>query len=251
MKKKKHTKSKQTKSDNKSGNNYFPIIPNAEERTKPDHENPHSTDKKQNNADNKPKTPCFRIWGCIRKQKFTDWLIALATIAIFFTGLLQWDAIREQRKEMQSASRLDQRAWIGVNSISGIPELGKPLTISVFFKNTGKTPAKRIQIASIIEGIPNDKTPNFPIENSATRTGQGIAAPQAEVFSVNKFAHGQNLDKTIIQGITAGTYHIYVHGICEYDDIFDRHHWVTFCFRLRNDGNGYTAYKEHNDTDSN
>jgi hypothetical protein len=49
-------------------------------------------------------------------------------------------------------SNLDQRAWIGVDRIDGVPELNKQFIVSVTIRNTGKTFAKHVVMASLEEG---------------------------------------------------------------------------------------------------
>jgi len=43
---------------------------------------------------------------------------------------------------------------------------------------------------------------------------------------------------------------LYVFGRITYDDIFGKHHWVTYCLRLSDDRTQYQFCEEHNDTDS-
>src|ERR1700686_2566217 len=56
-------------------------------------------------------------------------------------------AVKHAKRSIQAtqdATRLDQRAWVVVKGISGVPTLNQPLSLNVFFMNTGKTPAKNV-----------------------------------------------------------------------------------------------------------
>ena len=149
----------------------------------------------------------------------------------------------------QEQSRLDQRAWMG---FCDIPQwqtvVDKPLIVTVFFKNMGKTPAKKVQIAAVGEIVSKDASPNFSLENSAKRERTILVFPQQVVsHDVNVTPHTV-LDGITFNGIRNGTKRIYIHGIHTYYDIFNRHQWVTFCFYLRADGSKTEICKEHNDT---
>jgi hypothetical protein len=69
------------------------------EGTKSQKDNNQPTNKKQDASKNGLNIPWHWIrslWKWIRNQKLTDWIMALATLAIFFTSFLQWQAIRGQ-----------------------------------------------------------------------------------------------------------------------------------------------------------
>ena len=74
------------------------------EETKSQQKNTQPSDEKEGTAKNKFKTPIK-----LKKITLTDWIIACAAAAIFFTSLLQWIAISGQWKEMQSASKQTDR----------------------------------------------------------------------------------------------------------------------------------------------
>ena len=151
--------------------------------------------------------------------------------------------------------KLDQRAWMGVTSVLGKPEVGKELVITIYFKNTGKTPARNVNITWVGEPVRRNGTPDFAIENHEKRESRGIVAPQAEVSATGVgpvlSTPDRKLDEATLKAINGGKFLIYVHGILEYDDIFEKHHWITFCYWLTPGGNNYNLCKEHNDTDNN
>src|SRR5215472_9644037 len=80
----------------------------------------------------------------------------------------------------QEAMRLEQRAWVFVTE-TRVSELqtGKPLSIIVGFKNTGRTPAKNVQIATAIDFLPQGQAPEPNLEKTQSR---GIIPPNGTLF---------------------------------------------------------------------
>ena len=202
-----------------------------------------------------------------QRKNWLGWIQAISTVAIVFIIAFYTYYARQQVKETgraiartDASIKLDQRAWIGVTSVSGKPEVGKQLAITVTFQNTGKTPAKNTNIAAVVEPAHENKAPDFTLEKRVRRESKGLVTPQGETFStlviVNEDSPSGELNDAALKDITEGELRIYAHGIVEYDDVFGTHHWATYCFYLNPGGkhkkgySGYSACKEHNDTDS-
>ena len=65
-------------------------------------------------------------------------------------GPQQRKACRSQRsiQQAQEAMHLEQRAWVFVTETRASKlQVGQPLNITIGFKNTGRTPARNVQIA--------------------------------------------------------------------------------------------------------
>ncbi len=221
-------------------------------------------------GDNNPQPPTT----CKKNNKITDcnedkshqkqkiaWpsrLQAFCTLAIvFITGFYTYYA-REQVGQMKEAVRitgdqfrLDQRAWMGITIMSGQFEVGKPMTITINFQNTGKTPAKEITNVMVVEPLEGNAAPDFTREQIAFKEGKGLATPQQKIHSSMKAPEEKPLTDVGFKNVINGKVRIYIHGILEYDDIFGHHHWITYCHYLATDGENFNAYKEHNDTDNN
>jgi len=156
-------------------------------------------------------------------------------------------------KGTQEQSHLDQRAWMGS---ADVPKwevvVNRPLKVTIFLKNLGKTPAKKTQVAGVIEIVPENGSPNFTLENTAKRSRAVLVFPQQVVSHDFDVISPQTtvLDSTILNDIRTGKKRIYVHGINTYFDIFNRHQWATFCFFLGADGSKSELCEEHNDTGS-
>lgn len=150
-------------------------------------------------------------------------------------------------KTIERQTRLDQRAWIGITKVLCVMESGKPLSVEIDFKNTGKSPAIKFRQKIVVEFKQKNVSPDFSNENIATSYAGACIAPQAE-FNIQSPPAIPDAG-FIINSIAKGDVIFFVHGIVHYDDIFKRHHWVTYCHYFDPDINNFRSYYEHNDTD--
>ena len=153
-------------------------------------------------------------------------------------------------------SDLDQRAWIGVERVDGVPELNKQFVISVMVKNTGKTFAKHVVMSAMEEGMVDELPLRFDREtahikaNSITLiTPNGEYNVRVRVTGEGPDPHIENPDQSGLDRIKSGAFKIYVHGRIDYEDVFRQKHWTIYCFRLQN--GGWASCQGHNDADNN
>jgi len=147
----------------------------------------------------------------------------------------------------QEAMRLEQRAWVFVSE-TRVSELqaGKPLGIVVGLKNTGRTPAKNVQIASCIEVLPKGQLPEPNLEKTQSR---GIIPPNGTLF-VTIGAGRKNAEGVTdrgLQGIMSGELVVWVYGTATYEDIFENRQATMFCYMLQPDGKTFGAADMYND----
>jgi hypothetical protein len=160
------------------------------------------------------------------------------------------EAARAASKGLEM-SRLDQRAWVAPFDIQGVPEVDKPYNVIVFMKNTGKTFAKRVEIAMGAEVILKGQQPTFYrlSEPAPANRSSGMIAPNAgfnAAFEINP-----NVTLGELKLYNSRDKLIYVYGRIPYKDIFDCDHWTRFC--LVYDGkSGYRPceQKDSNDADN-
>lgn len=208
-----------------------------------------SHDKKTNSEKSKVPKNEHKNWS--DNIKLGLQIFGLAALIAYTTfAALQWCAMKEAVNVTATQFKLDQRAWLGFVGIMGEAEVGKPLLITVKFKNTGRTPAKNIISAAIAEPIPKTGVPNFTKEESITRESTAIVPPQGEFTIILSVTPKGPLDNDGFRSITSGETCVYDHGIINYNDIFNKKHWLTYCYVLSPDGKTYTIYKEHNDMDN-
>src|SRR5215813_9288090 len=147
----------------------------------------------------------------------------------------------------QETMRLEQRAWVFVTE-TRVSDLhaGKPLGIVVGFKNTGRTPAKNVQIANCIEVLPKGQVPEPNLEKTQSR---GIIPPNGTLF-VTIGAGRKNAEGVTdrgLRGIMSGELVVWVYGTTTYEDVFENRQATMFCYMLQPDGKTFGAADMYND----
>jgi len=147
----------------------------------------------------------------------------------------------------QEAMRLEQRAWVFVTETRvGELQAGKPLSIIIGFKNTGRTPARNVQIATCIDALPKGQVPEPNLEKTQSR---GIIPPNGTLFvtigASRKNAEG--VTEKGLQSIMAGELVVWAYGTATYEDIFETRQATMFCYMLQPDGKTFGAADMYND----
>jgi hypothetical protein len=147
--------------------------------------------------------------------------------------------------------RIDQRAWIGATSIGPIPAVGKPLTVTIMFRNTGKTPAIKVSPYYNYQFVKKGAKFRFDVKRTY---GNELVAPNADAPGTISLADGRIAwSQTDDLRARAGDIGLYFFGQIWYADIFKREHWLRFCYLVEPIGNTYIyiSCNEYNDTDDN
>jgi hypothetical protein len=147
----------------------------------------------------------------------------------------------------EEAMRLQQRAWVFVTEIrAGGLQAGKPLDITLGFKNTGRTPARNVQIATQIDSLPRGREPEPRLDKAYSR---GIIPPEGTVFANigNGNGNGSSLTQQDLQAIQSGDLVVWAYGTLTYDDVFEVRQATMFCYRLQPDGHTFAVAEIYND----
>jgi hypothetical protein len=165
------------------------------------------------------------------------------------------DAAKQSVTLARQNARVDQRAWVAVAGIAGIPTTGQILKISVGVRNTGKTFAKNVTMHQVAETIPKGQEPNFDWEENEAMfpdlVSKFIIAP-TDVYVIDNYLRPyRKLEPSEIESINSGDTLIFVHGKITYDDVFGCNHWTTYCYFFNRANNGYSPYEKHNTPDDN
>jgi type II secretory pathway pseudopilin PulG len=180
-------------------------------------------------------------------------LIVYTTFAAF-----QWRANEKAANAAKSAAQtatqtliLDQRAWVGVETMKGVPdvpEVGKSFDVDILFRNTGRTPARNVLMYNIVK--PSKAPPDVNAAcASATpeRVNQSLIAPNATLTQVLHPTDGKPLAAGWERALASqGSF--WVFGCVTYDDTFGRAHWLTYCGVLNQKIRGFDRCKKYNDT---
>ena len=150
------------------------------------------------------------------------------------------ESIRQSKAALDTsiqASRLDQRAWVGVDK-SYITRMSDPFVSYVDLRNTGKTPAYNLRRASayMISGhVVDGPAPAFI--TTLEKTFKEKTAKRSLIPGGTTILESDDADSYVAKewkAISEGQKFLYIYGRLEYDDVFLAHHTTTFCFYLRN-----------------
>ena len=173
------------------------------------------------------------------------------------------DTAADSVKQARETARLDQRAWIAISGIEGFPELNKPIIIRANYTNTGKTLARKVKGVQKAMLVPIGDPINFSneldkqLEQRTTLVSNTIVPPGGVswIDLRNNVPDGTSDTWTqeVIDALKANTHMFFVFGRFDYEDIFECHHWVTFCSFLayRHGSWSYMCYEQFNDADNN
>jgi hypothetical protein len=150
-------------------------------------------------------------------------------------------------------THLDQRAWVAEAGISGKPELNNPYKITVIFKNTGKTFAKRYAGTSAFRAKQmSDPDPDFEkiLREGHDASAIGLIPPNGTRTQVIEITNGAKITQEKLDELKPPTVVMLVFGKLTYWDIFNCEHWTTYCYRAYTDGT-FETYGPYNDADEN
>jgi hypothetical protein len=166
-------------------------------------------------------------------------------------------AVEASVTQARGVLRDDQRAWVRLVDIQGIPEVGTVFSVDLVAANTGRTFAKNLTMRAVIELITEKgKAPDFSLEDGGAPRKESkvsLLAPDADYemeVGLHKQTSPHEITQSDLDGIRDGRLTMFVHGKMTYEDIFGCAHWTTFCTQLKPDLT-YTSYGKHNDVDQN
>jgi hypothetical protein len=170
---------------------------------------------------------------------------------------------RQALEDARESSRVDQRAWISVKSVKrdflgkeedAVVKVGDFLGYEIVFQNTGKTPARGATVMSGMELVRIGGRPNFSYETNPT-VRPGLIAPGGETLPISPLMTERRnigfspLSPRIASLLRQEELQIHIHGRVSYQDVFDKCHWVTFCYSFHpRDFAIPVACEDHNDT---
>jgi hypothetical protein len=165
------------------------------------------------------------------------------------------NAVEAGVTQARGTFRDDQRAWVRLVDIQGIPEVGTIFSVDLVAENTGRTFAKNVTMRAVVELITErEKEPDFSLEDSGAarkESSVSLLAPNADYemeIQLRKQTPPHEITQSDLAGIRDGNLTIFVHGKMTYDDIFGCAHSTSFCTRLKPDLT-YASYGKHSDAD--
>lgn len=199
-----------------------------------------------------------------RLQTWTAIGTTAAAVFLFVQLLLSNQNLTETRKQTslsRHTAEIDQRASVNVTyAFPATLVAGQGIGAKLQLNNTGKTPAKHLFVAYVVELHRSIDSPSLKL--GAGQTGElGILfpnSPEAVDAVILTGLGNPRFEKwtaeTIRQFNNAETY-VAVFGAIAYDDVFNVPHWLKFCrwfhTTLKSGSFGAKTCTEYNDTDNN
>ncbi|MEW6600932.1 MAG: hypothetical protein AB1499_08170 [Nitrospirota bacterium] len=157
--------------------------------------------------------------------------------------------------------RLEQRAWVGVEGVlppeykDGNKKIyvksGQPMKTGVTIKNTGKTPALKIQsIVSMFYWMSNHKfVPTFDKQvKGAERPSTTVLQPGGTYILIAPPIPEEGvINEADIANITNSRQILYIAGKITYEDVFNRQHSTFFCMYLTPTLTNFSHCNGHNE----
>ncbi len=170
------------------------------------------------------------VWGFV---------VAIAVALIYFGQLIY---IRRSVDLAEKTARIDQRAWmsIKIEDFTPSPMESTPIGCTLHFSNTGKTPAKQVQVYVRMVMVPNGHSPDFEYAERPIMVGSsGIELPGLPENTVrvniptkvpgSHYTEDLRLSKTDVDDLNQGRSYIATFGRIQYLDVFGTQHWIQFC----------------------
>jgi hypothetical protein len=143
--------------------------------------------------------------------------MALLTLALVGVGALQWLTYNAQL----AMTKTIERAWVSASLKVDILGPDTPPSVSIVFKNIGRSPAKFHLSRLVLETMDSNETlpavPTYDVKNALP--APATLLPQQEATSV--LGEGPPIGAFIYNGVINGDAHLYIHGRCEYSDLLD------------------------------
>jgi hypothetical protein len=161
------------------------------------------------------------------------WKWAKGILEVFgILAVIVYTILAQQSLELSKAnSRLDQRAWIGMQSTSIIFTLNQPIQVGIEFGNSGKTPAINTYMQN--SAGPNlTSIPSLCTDALRKKEARILVAPggrEITTVPISKEVLREGWEKSVPQ-----QQRVYAFGCIVYDDIFsdkewEHRHWITHC----------------------
>jgi hypothetical protein len=184
-----------------------------------------------------------------RRKKIVEWSIPAANIGLLIVNIFLLGATNKAASAAKDSvdlagknAQMDQRAWVAVSDISSDSRQSENWTVSLIFKNTGKTPAKNFVIWGTGEPVAKGQKPT---SEEIKLPGRGVIAPDGS-FHSNLNVNGGYDWKSI---------DLVIHGRINYDSVFRPGHWTKFCYYFVPDNKtgkgGFAPCDSGNDIDNN
>jgi hypothetical protein len=202
-------------------------------------------EERQSESAEEPHT--LKIKNLRRPESALNVATVVLGAGVLIVYFFQWIAMRDTIDLTRKTAERESRAFVKIaqdGKLQTIPEQTIELPLRV--TNVGKTPARNIVVATVVEVVPRAQAPNFgdsptdiiPIFRSEVgdlfpndwtsfntwrlkAKGEAKKGGDTEVWPLSKPEYAE---------LMAGQAYIAVHGQIGYEDIYHVPHWTKFCY---------------------
>jgi hypothetical protein len=167
-------------------------------------------------------------------DRFTGWLVAwtfLLFVATIISALVLWKTDHTLRETLEATNR----AWVAVVSadLDNAPAAGLPILGHINFKNTGQSPALKLNYVMFLQLRPADQNPPSAKEDVCGSVPNGSIALFPGDTHAASFPYGKEGEPSA--ALMSGKENLYWRGCFRYLT-FERMRHTQFCFYLRQSG---------------
>ena len=169
-------------------------------------------------------------------QRFSAAFAGLAFCISCFTYISTCRQINIAEKNLELANK----AWIGFETVTLDTSKAESLMVSIRLRNFGESPAFKMRTGVIIKGTKSEKIDPW--------TDMPEMKAPVDLMPNGTISFNQSTKTMTIQtrrAIIDGKLILYVYGITEYDDIFDEHYQIEFCWRYVPKSTSITTQHEY------
>jgi hypothetical protein len=169
------------------------------------------------------------------------------------TAVHSLEATQRSVQVAQDIARAEQRAWLGVASVTGKPVVGEAMRPIVTIVNSGRTPARNVLSSQFVDGAEPYKriwyyNNSYPV-GSVTRR---LAIMPGETFTLEfEVSGGEVMTEDLMRELVIDR-QVILFGRVSYDDIFGQTHILQAGFtysEYRGPGSRYEDYTPGVDDD--
>lgn len=209
----------------------------------------------------------IRDLGIDRRIELGVALVGLiVAVVLAYTAINQLSAMKDQTTSMQGqltemkiageATRLEQRAWVGVKHLRLLDELkaGRVIIAQADYTNTGHTPAldTNAHIGTHMSHISEEPVDIGNISQARmkpTRQKKPFVVFPNQLFSSGPVRFDFTPTKLDIENIMTSKMLLYVFGELSYTDVFHRTHITEFCGQFSPASGTLNTCDQHNHAD--
>jgi hypothetical protein len=193
----------------------------------------HDPAKKVQPAPKHPDEPC----QCRYPSSPSWWRVVegIGVAAVVFYSFVTWWMWRDSHKNFV----VDERAWLTVPAPTAFPLNGTFIPALTQIVNSGKTPARAVEIDVIATVLNKGEEPtlgDFSVGHPHNHVYTGAVFPGAPIPMTAPVVHygpamAENIvpDDALRQDIANGKRYIIFYGRITYYDVFGIQHWTQFC----------------------